>query len=419
MIEIGGRKKKPAAGMIAAPTSSRTVIAEPEQVWPFDWDRRTRIYNEAQSDSQVVSSGMFREHVSRYWNAMLGRPHGDTRTHPAAEGVEVPHMVTSLQQSAAKLVVEGKYREALATYDQATQMANSLGSKQGVIVRASVANDRALLLKHLGHSTAAEEALVAAINALDAIGGAPLMEACLVHQLGLLYHAAGEREGAVRMLLRASQTLPSTATLDLKAEFTSDLGLALWRAHRREEAMQTFTKAAAFYDKLAVPTKRRLDTHLCAGSALIHAERFGEAEEHIRAALELRSLIACEHVDDAPLWNMLGFCFARREMIQEAKQAYRNSIRVSKESLLPDRLALADAQFNLAALYAVQGAAERVDHHLSEAALLYDKEKTAAEKRERHFRNAFDKHFINRNLALPSKELERLLMLSAHGGLEE
>jgi Flp pilus assembly protein TadD len=183
--------------------------------------------------------------------------------------------------------------------------------------------------------------------------------------------------------------------------------------------MEAFTRAADLYDQVAVPSKRRLDTHLSAGSALIHAGRFGEAEEHIRAAIELRSLIACEHMDDAPLWNMLGFCFARREMFSEAQQAYRNAIRVSKESLLPDQLALADAHFNLATLYAVKHNAERVDHHLSEAARLYDKEKNAATKREDHFRKVFDKHFINRNLALKSSDLHHLLMLSAHAGLEE
>jgi hypothetical protein len=60
-----------------------------------------------------------------------------------------------------------------------------------------------------------------------------------------------------------------------------------------------------------------------------------------------------------------------------------------------------------------------VDHHLSEAARLYDKEKTAAEKRERHFRSAFDKHFLNRDLNLSFRDLDQLLMLSAHTDLQD
>jgi tetratricopeptide (TPR) repeat protein len=421
MIEIGGKKKKPSsAGVLVSPAAHRTgagVVGEVEQIWPFDWDRRTRLYEEAQQEPYQPTRGL-REHVSRYWNSLLGR--STTRAVSVdGEGVAIPHLITNLQHSAAKLIVEGHYREATSTYEQANQLASAIQGREGVIVRACISNDRALLLKHLGHFTAAEEVLVAAINDIDSAGGAPLIEAHLVHQLGLLYHAVGERESAARMLLRAVQTLPSKCSMELRAEFQSDLGLALWRARRRDEAMEAFTKSAQLFDKVTIPTKRRLDTHLSAGSALIHAGRYGEAEEHIRAAIELRALIACDHIDESPLWNMLGFCFARREMIQEAQQAYRNAIRVSKESLLPDQLALADAHFNLATLYAVKTNPERVDYHLAEAARLYDKEKQAAEKRERHFRSVFDKHFVNRNLSLSSDQMKNLLMLSAHAGLEE
>ncbi len=348
------------------------------------------------------------------WEALTGRRLSAENT---AEQV-LRHLpptfakVRSAFVDAADDVLHGRTQAAEARYAQCAMILDSAPEAEAVKWRASLACRRAQLFDECDRSADAEKALLDEINHVEALSEkhAEALSA-LYHQLGLTYRRSLHDREAMMSFDTAISLLPKDGGFAQRASMLMGRGLSADALGDHDLAGTCFLLAVSQMDQHCMaPSRQKLEAKVFAGHALLASQRYLEAEEVCRQALEMRSLIFCEAHDEAMLWNMLGLSLSRRGKIEESLQAYRTSLRVLSESQMAKPSDLADAHFNLACLSAVQKDVTRLNMHLRKAAEIVDDELKLMQKREGHFRRVFAEHFQDEVPQVAADQLQHLLM---------
>lgn len=359
--------------------------------------------------------------LNQAWNASLGRrtePEIVTGNQVGVIKQNVQNELNRLHSVADAAIMAGRFAEAENAYTAGLKMLEAMSGASVAESHACLANSYALLLKNFGRYQECEKWLVQAINMLETEQGEPGLLGHLYNHLGRLYQAYGSPQNSLPMHEKACELMSKGGSQADLSEVLISMGFAASLCKDHEKAARSFERAVEVQSKMSLtPSRRKLETHICAASALLHVGRYNDAEKHCCQALEMRVLLGCEGVDEASLWNMLGYSFAHRRQLTDATQAYRSALRVISESLVPDPLDLADSHFNLAALYAVQGEDERFDYHLAHAANLIDSHSNHTKMRDAHFRATFERHYIGKKPTLKARDLPEVLLLTAPAAL--
>jgi tetratricopeptide (TPR) repeat protein len=416
MIELGRKAKNQLFGskVIHTPTPEAPesrVNAEDAPLWPFDWDRRTRIYSrggevDARNDSPNGQPSV--------WEVMIGRRLGADQV---GGPDNAPRWLASMKRyldDAETATIEGRCEDALRLYMDAEDLVAKPADEPSLYWRNQISNRASQLLAYMGRPQEAEGCLQDAIDVsekLHPLGQTSL--ASVYHELGLLHREMRKLPESMKAFTSAIVLLDQPEMAGQRA--ASHMGHGLTAAAMADYEMAAASFLAALDDLNAVsvaPSRQKLEAKICAASAMIKSEHYLDAVHLCRQALEMRTLIFCEGYDEAGLWNMLGFAFARKHHLHAAIKAYRSALRVLSETKLPRAADLIDAHFNLAVLYSAQGNDRESDMHLGRAAEMIDEEGNIARERDQHFRSVLGKELKRGHAKLELSAVDHVLMFS-------
>ncbi|MBD0843169.1 tetratricopeptide repeat protein [Streptomyces sp. TRM68416] len=209
--------------------------------------------------------------------------------------------------------------------------------------------------------------------------GDRLAEAGAWNNLGLALRRAGRVEEAVQVLTRARDLHQAAGDGSGEADAWNHLGLALGDAGRVEEAVGVLTRARDLH-QAARNRAGEASTWNNLGNALREAGRVEEAVQAHSRARDLHQSTG-DRPREATAWNNLGNALREAGRAEEAMQAYGASLVICRES--EDWYSTGAALYNLAGLHETVGRPAEARAAFLEAADAYTRANAPADARTR------------------------------------